>query len=99
MRTVLLMMSLVLCVTAAPFDAKECVSELQRAGVSQRFNETVAHAIHSMTVQGLKLFNPRATVKNKVSVLLKKQKTTTLTSYCQQPSVCPVKTRASAAKG
>ena len=71
MRTVLIVASLVLCVTAAPYDPKVCVSELQRAGVSQRFNETVAHAIHSMTVQGLRLFNPRATVKNKVSALLK----------------------------
>lgn len=34
--------------------------------MSNNFNETVAHTIHSMTVKGLRLFNPRATVSNKV---------------------------------
>ena len=28
------------------------------------FNENIAHTIHSMTVQGLRLFNPRVTEKN-----------------------------------
>ena len=68
MRTILIAASLVLCVTA--YDAKECGLELQRAGVSRRFNETVAHAVHSMTVQGLRLFNPRASANNGVSVAL-----------------------------
>lgn len=34
--------------------------------LSRNFNETIAHTIHSMTVQGLRLFNPRATVDNRV---------------------------------
>ena len=31
---------------------------------SHNLNETIAHAIHSMTVQGLQMFNPRATENN-----------------------------------
>ena len=34
--------------------------------LSRNFNETIAHTIHSMTVQGLRLFNPRATEDNRV---------------------------------
>ena len=34
--------------------------------MSSNFNETIAHTIHSMTVKGLRLFNPRATADNKV---------------------------------
>ncbi|XP_071956642.1 uncharacterized protein [Antedon mediterranea] len=34
--------------------------------LSDNFSENIAHAVHSMTVQGLQLFNPRATVKNSV---------------------------------
>ena len=30
------------------------------------FNETIAHAIHSMTVQGLQLFNPHANENNNI---------------------------------
>jgi hypothetical protein len=33
-------------------------------GVSAQFNHTVAHAIHSMTLEGLKLFNPQASARN-----------------------------------
>lgn len=43
-----------------------CRSVLLDAGFSKNFNETVAHAVHSMTVQGLRMFNPRATVDNRV---------------------------------
>lgn len=35
-------------------------------GVSINFNETIAHAIHSLTVQDLKLFDPEVTVNNRV---------------------------------
>jgi len=35
-----------------------CTSRLKEAGLSSRYNETIAHAIHSMTVEGLQLFNP-----------------------------------------
>jgi len=35
-----------------------CRSRLMEAGLSSRYNETIAHAIHSMTVEGLRLFNP-----------------------------------------
>ncbi len=34
--------------------------------MSNNFNETIAHTIHSMTVQGLRMFNPRATEQNNV---------------------------------
>ena len=37
-----------------------CRSVLLDAGFSKNFNETVAHAVHSMTVQGLRMFNPRS---------------------------------------
>jgi len=35
-------------------------------GLSSNWNETIAHSIHSMTVQGLKLFNPLAFKRNHV---------------------------------
>jgi phage baseplate assembly protein W len=34
--------------------------------MSENLNETIAHTIHSMTVQGLRMFNPRATENNQV---------------------------------
>lgn len=34
--------------------------------MSKNFNETIAHTIHSMNVQGLRLFNPQATEDNRV---------------------------------
>lgn len=36
------------------------------SGLSSRFNETIAHAIHSLTVEGLKLFDPQATSVNHI---------------------------------
>jgi hypothetical protein len=45
---------------------KRCIMQLRAAGLSSNFNESIAHAIHSMTVQGLQLFNPRATEKNSI---------------------------------
>ncbi len=49
---------------AMPSDT--CHKKLLDYGFSSNFNETVAHAIHSMTVEGLHLFNPRANEKNTV---------------------------------
>lgn len=43
-----------------------CLIQLRAAGLSPNFNETIAHAIHSMTVQGLQLFNPRAHPDNNI---------------------------------
>lgn len=43
-----------------------CSAYLQAAGLSSNFNETIAHAIHSMTVQGLQLFNSRANEHNTI---------------------------------
>ena len=43
-----------------------CCKLLHETGLSENFNETIAHTVHSMTVQGLQLFNPRATENNQV---------------------------------
>jgi hypothetical protein len=43
-----------------------CAMQLRAAGLSANYNETIGHAIHSMTVQGLKLFNPRANEQNQI---------------------------------
>lgn len=52
---------------AAVNNAKVLCSELYTLySMSENFNETVAHTIHSMTVQGLRMFNPRATEQNNV---------------------------------
>lgn len=51
---------------AMPTEQNACVKFLVEQGFSHNFNETIAHAIHSMTVQGLQKFNPRATVRNSV---------------------------------
>jgi len=40
--------------------------------VSPSFNETIAHAIHSMTVQDLQLFDPEVTVNNHVPTVNRK---------------------------
>ena len=45
---------------------KYCHQLLLQNGLSENFNETIAHAVHSMTVEGLKMFNPRATLDNHV---------------------------------
>ena len=43
-----------------------CSVKLREAGLSSNYNESIAHAIHSMTVQGLQLFNPRASEHNTI---------------------------------
>ena len=45
---------------------KRCDKVNPYIGLSDNFSENIAHAIHSMTVQGLRLFNPRVTEKNTV---------------------------------
>ena len=45
---------------------RDCRQLLLKSGLSENFNETIAHAVHSMTVEGLQMFNPRATVQNHV---------------------------------
>ncbi len=44
----------------------DCNQLYKQNGFSVNLNETIAHAIHSMNVQALKLFNPRATEDNTV---------------------------------
>ncbi len=64
---VLLLVTLVVGVAyAIPTQPRLCPILLRESGFSSNFNETIAHAIHSMTVQGLKLFNPKATVENNI---------------------------------
>ena len=46
--------------------AEDCRQLLVHNGLSANYNETIAHAIHSMTVEGLRMFNPRATLDNHV---------------------------------
>lgn len=43
-----------------------CVDLYTEAKLSPNFNETIAHAVHSMTVDGLKIFHAHASEDNKV---------------------------------
>ena len=52
--------------TLAAEEGIKCRQILRKAGFSDNFNETIAHAIHSMTVEGLQAFNPRANEDNRV---------------------------------
>jgi len=56
---------LAVAVNCAP-SHKRCQAEFREARLSTNFNETIAHSIHSITVQGLQLFNERATIDNHV---------------------------------
>lgn len=58
------LVALVAVAQAVP--TSRCSKYLSGAGLSSTFNESIGHAIHSMTVQGLQLFNPRANQNNKV---------------------------------
>ena len=60
----LLISAALICSTAAANSL--CSSLYVSYDLSPNFNETIAHSIHSMTVQGLRLFNPRATEDNRV---------------------------------
>jgi len=44
--------------------ANECSNVFQNGGISERFPGVVAHAIHSITVDDLRLFKPDVTSKN-----------------------------------
>ncbi|XP_032233064.1 uncharacterized protein LOC116615510 [Nematostella vectensis] len=64
---VLLALLVAVCACAAePIVKPDCSDVYQSYDLSKNFNETIAHAIHSMTVQGLRLFNPRANPDNRV---------------------------------
>lgn len=45
---------------------QRCSKLLRNTGLSSNYNESIGHAIHSMTVQGLQLFNPRANEQNTI---------------------------------
>lgn len=60
----LLIATALICSTAAA--NSPCSTLYVSYDLSPNFNETIAHSIHSMTVQGLRLFNPRATEDNRV---------------------------------
>lgn len=45
---------------------RDCMAQHPRSGLSPRYYEHMAHAAHSLTVQGLQIFNPRATENNRV---------------------------------
>ena len=60
----LLIAAALICSTAAA--NAPCSSLYVSYDLSPNFNETIAHSIHSMTVQGLRLFNPLATEDNRV---------------------------------
>ena len=63
---VLVLLAVIGVAYAIPTQNRICPILLREAGFSANLNETIAHAIHSMTVEGLQLFNPRATVENDV---------------------------------
>eukprot|EP00117_Sycon_ciliatum_P000531 scpid90528/ scgid6558/ len=46
--------------------ASACDDVYRRYELSPNFNETIAHAVHSMTVEGLQMFNPRASLENQI---------------------------------
>ncbi|KAK6177000.1 hypothetical protein SNE40_015195 [Patella caerulea] len=50
--------------TAVPLNT--CKDVLKSAGLSGNFNETIAHAIHSMNMDALRMFNPHATEENNI---------------------------------
>ncbi|WAR26832.1 LOW QUALITY PROTEIN: hypothetical protein MAR_012536 [Mya arenaria] len=55
-----------LCVAVTAAQTLDCGRAFPQAGISRNYNETIAHAIHAMTVTGLKIFNPKATAVNYV---------------------------------
>ena len=48
------------------YDPAACAVLYKGASLSTNYNETIAHAVHSMNVQGLKMFSPRATEHNRI---------------------------------
>ncbi len=49
-----------------PTKERVCAALFRTNDLSANYNETIAHAIHSMTVEGLQMFNPKATEDNSV---------------------------------
>lgn len=63
MKTAMIALALAASPAAA---AKSCSDAYAAAGVSDRFAETVAHAVHSLTVQDLQMFAPGTTEDNNI---------------------------------
>ena len=59
-----LRVTLLLALIAVSRATLDCSKTFPDSGLTSRYNETIAHAIHSMTVRGLKLFNDKASTKN-----------------------------------
>lgn len=66
LKVILACFSLAIAASTAAPQTSPCYKLLVDAGFSSNFNETIAHAIHSMTVQGLQKFNSRATEDNSI---------------------------------
>ncbi|KAJ8301973.1 hypothetical protein KUTeg_020960 [Tegillarca granosa] len=64
LRIVTIVTLFVALASAAP--SQHCKATLKLNGLTEKFNETIAHAVHSMTVEGLKLFNSAATAINHI---------------------------------
>jgi len=62
-------------VAGAHYNSEECHPYYAGAGLSVAWNETIAHAMHSMTVQHLRMFNPAATVQNSIPTVDRNSKT------------------------
>eukprot|EP00998_Keelungia_sp_KM082_P007576 NODE_3771_length_853_cov_87.410468_g3748_i0.p1 GENE.NODE_3771_length_853_cov_87.410468_g3748_i0~~NODE_3771_length_853_cov_87.410468_g3748_i0.p1 ORF type:complete len:224 (-),score=64.44 NODE_3771_length_853_cov_87.410468_g3748_i0:130-801(-) len=60
------MLRVVLLAVAVATAFGACPDTLNAAGMSSNYNETVAHAIHAMTVQAMRMFNPEARVENHI---------------------------------
>lgn len=64
-----LVLSSLALTTAAPPSATTCQSVLAAAGADEKFSGLVAHAIHSMTVDDLRAFEPTVTENNRVPTI------------------------------
>ncbi len=61
-----LLLILALCSAISHGSALNCMKVLYSSKLSKNFNETVAHAVHSMTVQGLRIFTESASEHNTI---------------------------------
>ena len=66
MKTYIAILLATLAVAHGFIPTTRCLIRLHAAGLSSNYNESIGHAIHSMTVQGLQLFNPRANEHNSI---------------------------------
>ena len=53
-----------LTIAGASAQTVNCAKALPGSRLSARYNETIAHAVHSMTVAGLRLFSDKAAAVN-----------------------------------